>query len=269
MFFHQVQSKKVTLKPYRSKRSLLVRISNYQGFIAINGNEVSLFNNSLLVIPEGAMVECDLLRQSDESSFEVVTLNKTDIKKMKVKLEKLNDLILNKNKNESFILYKSKELCEIFYSNRQLNNCQKLKSIKNIALKQSIFHLVLLLYKKGVDVSILFNSDYHISLSSRLAKLFMSEPTKKWTLDLAASCMFTSPSTLRRNLSKEGGAFSHILNDVRLGISINYLTFTSYNVLKISELSGFNSSAYFCTIFKKKYGVTPQEFRKNSKENNI
>ncbi len=33
---------------------------------------------------------------------------------MKVKLEKLNDLILNKNKNESFILYKSKELCEIF-----------------------------------------------------------------------------------------------------------------------------------------------------------
>ncbi|MHA2779997.1 helix-turn-helix transcriptional regulator [Vibrio campbellii] len=81
--------------------------------------------------------------------------------------------------------------------------------------------------------------------------------------------MFTSPSTLRRNLSKEGGAFSHILNDVRLGISINYLTFTSYNVLKISELSGFNSSAYFCTIFKKKYGVTPQEFRKNSKENNV
>ncbi len=269
MFFHQVKSKKVTLKPYRSKRSLLVRISGYNGFIAINGNEVSLFNNSLLVIPEGAIVECDLARQSEDSSFEVVTLNKTDIKKMKVKLEKLNDLILNKNKNESFILYKSKNLCDMFYSNRKLNNCQKLRSIKNIALKQSIFHLVLYLYKKGVDISILFNTDYHISLSSRLAKLFMSEPTKKWTLDLAANCMFTSASTLRRKLSKEGASFSRVLNDVRLGISLNYLTFTSYNVLKVSELSGFNSSAYFCTIFKKKYGVTPQEFRKNSKENNV
>jgi AraC-like DNA-binding protein len=141
--------------------------------------------------------------------------------------------------------------CEIFGLARAFDCCKPIKEIKRVVLKQSVFHLIILMYTQGYDISILFKNDYHISTSDRLAKLFIETPNRAWTVELAAKMMFTSASTLRRNLSKENSSFSKVLIDVRIGIAMKYLTFTNLSILKISSLSGFNSSTHFCTVLKK------------------
>ncbi|EOA8958787.1 helix-turn-helix transcriptional regulator [Vibrio harveyi] len=268
MFFHKVKSQKVTLKPYRTKRSLIIRASNYSGVGCVNGEEIRDFDNGIIVIPKGALIECNLTKEGENGRLEIITLNRFDEDYIKHKLARLSDIVLNSETKKSFIISKSEEYSDIFTINRELNRCARTKAIRNVALRQSVFHIMVKLKKEGKDVGILFKSEDQILLSERLAKLFIEEPCKKWTLTLASQILFTSSSSLRRNLSKEDASFSQILNDVRLGISLNYLTFTNHNILKVSELSGFNSSAYFCTTFKKRYGITPQVFRINSRKNN-
>ncbi|MGR5231140.1 helix-turn-helix transcriptional regulator [Vibrio rotiferianus] len=176
--------------------------------------------------------------------------------------------MLHSETEKSFIISSGEDYENIFSINRSINFCRQANSVRNIALRQSIFHIIIKLKKEGNDIGVLFKSEDKISLSERVTKLIIENPRERWTLELASTLLFTTPSSLRRNLSKENALFSSILNDVRLGISINYLTFTEYSILKVSELSGFNSSAYFCTIFKTRYGISPQAFRINSKNCN-
>ncbi len=82
-------------------------------------------------------------------------------------------------------------------------------------------------------------------------RMISQDPTHKWQIEKVASKLFISSSTLRRHLNKEDVSFSQLLLDVRMGIALNMLTFTSYNVSEISHRCGFGSSAYFCDAFKR------------------
>lgn len=53
-----------------------------------------------------------------------------------------------------------------------------------------------------------------------------------------------------------------------MGIALNYLTFSNYSVFQISHRCGFGSNAYFCDAFKRKYGMTPSQFRTQSRQAN-
>ncbi|MGR6438530.1 AraC family transcriptional regulator [Proteus mirabilis] len=53
------------------------------------------------------------------------------------------------------------------------------------------------------------------------------------------------------------------------GIALNYLTFSNYSVFQISHRCGFGSNAYFCDAFKRKYGMTPSQFRTQSRQAKI
>lgn len=54
------------------------------------------------------------------------------------------------------------------------------------------------------------------------------------------------------------------LTQYRLDKSIFYLTSTSNNITKISAAVGFNSSSYYAEAFRKRYGMSPTEYRKVS-----
>lgn len=53
-----------------------------------------------------------------------------------------------------------------------------------------------------------------------------------------------------------------------MGMALNYLTFSNYSVFQISHRCGFGSNAYFCDVFKKKYAMTPSQFRLQSRQSN-
>lgn len=59
--------------------------------------------------------------------------------------------------------------------------------------------------------------------------------------------------------------FHKYLLNVRLKKAQNYLINTSLCVYEIAVMCGFESAYYFTNVFKKRYGVTPTEFRKHRK----
>jgi YesN/AraC family two-component response regulator len=52
------------------------------------------------------------------------------------------------------------------------------------------------------------------------------------------------------------------LNTVRIKTACTYLETSDKDILEISELCGYNSSAYFSNVFKKVRGISPSQYRK-------
>lgn len=56
------------------------------------------------------------------------------------------------------------------------------------------------------------------------------------------------------------------LNNIKIKNACDYLTNTDKSVLEISQLCGFNSSAYFSNVFKKFTNLSPNVYRKSKKK---
>ena len=65
----------------------------------------------------------------------------------------------------------------------------------------------------------------------------------------------------RINLGK--GTVDYI-NDLRLTAACEYLISSNLAIGEISDKIGFTNQYYFDRLFKRKYGVTPKDFRKTS-----
>lgn len=88
------------------------------------------------------------------------------------------------------------------------------------------------------------------------------------TLTDLAHKMYTSSSSLSRFFKKQTGIyFSDYLNQLRLRYAAQGLLYTEDNVTKIAVDSGFSNLSVFNRLFRKKYGMSPTEYRKQvSKE---
>lgn len=153
-----------------------------------------------------------------------------------------------------------------------LKQCLPLKkqseSQEALLMKQSLYFILMAIYQEGVDILTIFRFNYDEPKNQAITHLITQEPQKKWSLDDVAKALFTTPSTLRRHLNREGVSFRQLLLDVRMGMALNYLTFSNYSVYQISHRCGFGSNAYFCDVFKRKYNMTPSQFRLQSRQSN-
>jgi AraC-like DNA-binding protein len=60
-----------------------------------------------------------------------------------------------------------------------------------------------------------------------------------------------------------GTSFIDYLKDYRLAMAARLLQASDASILEIAEDVGFESLSYFNRAFKKRYGMTPTQFRKN------
>lgn len=85
---------------------------------------------------------------------------------------------------------------------------------------------------------------------------------KKFTLSDMAADLYVSPNYLSDLFKKNTGLkFSDYLTEVRLEKAKEYLMNIHYKVGDISALVGFTDARYFSSTFRKKYQMTPLEFR--------
>lgn len=82
-------------------------------------------------------------------------------------------------------------------------------------------------------------------------------------MDDTASALHLSKRTLARRLHDEHTTYLNILNEVRLEESVRYLE-QGLRVSEIANQLGYESTASFINLFKKKTGKTPSEYRKES-----
>jgi AraC-like DNA-binding protein len=59
------------------------------------------------------------------------------------------------------------------------------------------------------------------------------------------------------------------LMDLKLKEAARLLCRDSKKVVEISQLLNFNEPAYFCAVFRKKYGMTPRQYREQARNNKV
>jgi two-component system response regulator YesN len=76
-----------------------------------------------------------------------------------------------------------------------------------------------------------------------------------------------SPNYFCSLFRKEAGVtFSSYVNRTRLEASAYLLEHTDQRISEIADNAGFRDSVYFTQVFKKAYGCSPREYRKNSQK---
>lgn len=87
--------------------------------------------------------------------------------------------------------------------------------------------------------------------------------TEEVTLSSLAEATHSSPYHLQRSFKKVTGISPLVyLQQKRLEKAVQELTSTSGSVTEIGRAAGFSNTSYFITLFKKKIGQTPAQFRK-------
>ena len=85
-------------------------------------------------------------------------------------------------------------------------------------------------------------------------------------LNEALSHFYYTQSYLCRFFKKHTGMnMTDYINNIKLKRAKSLLSYTDFSVTKICTLLGFSSESYFFKLYKKKYGLTPLQQRKTSK----
>ncbi len=86
------------------------------------------------------------------------------------------------------------------------------------------------------------------------------------SLEQVAAQVYLNPDYFSRAFKTETGqTFVNYLTDVRLQHSVQLLENTALRVQTIAQQVGYYNASYFSTTFKKKYGMSPYEYRRKGK----
>lgn len=123
-----------------------------------------------------------------------------------------------------------------------------------------------LYYRESQDVGQMAY-DCHIpegmqELKEAIELIWSTYADKDLTANSIVSTLHTNKETLNKQFKSvlDKSVYQYIL-EYRLSIASKKLRFTSLTVDEIAYTSGFGSAANFSTIFKKKQGMSPSDFR--------
>ena len=96
-------------------------------------------------------------------------------------------------------------------------------------------------------------------------KLYMEEHIdEKLTIENVCSKFNVSPTVFKTSFKNIYGEPVHTwLQNERIKKSASYLTTTSMTVLEIAQAVGYEGTSQFNLVFKRFYGMTPSQYRKN------
>lgn len=129
-------------------------------------------------------------------------------------------------------------------------------------MKKELYQLTQLAAKKiNESNENTVNNTYPIIEKS---KAFIHENySNKITLSSLAEHVALNPSYLSALFKKETGCnFIDYLTEIRLKNAEKLLENLDLKIYQVGNQVGYNNSKYFCEVFKKNYGITPNQYRK-------
>lgn len=106
------------------------------------------------------------------------------------------------------------------------------------------------------------SSHKHSSVTNTIIDVLEQQYDEQITIEGLADKVFLTPNYIC-NIFKEhvGESIIDYLTKIRMNHAKNYLRETDMRIYEIADKTGFNSTSYFSSVFKKMFGVSPKEYR--------
>jgi YesN/AraC family two-component response regulator len=203
----------------------------YQEFYVITGKDQYLFFKKILdYIEENNLLQIKYLKTFCKECFDVIYLRYV-------------------NDNTEF----SKE--SLIQAKAHIDEAVYFSEMKQIALKYAVENI----WDEDIN-------EKDLSQSIFKAVIFIQQHyNEPISLDQIALEANLNPEYLSRVFKEETGyTYSSFLSNIRMKKAEYLLINTMEKVQSIAEKVGYSNVSYFSTIFKKKYGLNPYEFRRNN-----
>lgn len=130
-----------------------------------------------------------------------------------------------------------------------------------LAVRGNLLRVFSLLFRQAT-VNETYDSKHMQKLKTVLT-IIEENYTKKLNVEeVASQCGYSASHFMRWFKEMTGSGFAAYLIEYRLGKAAQELKETSDTVLEIAERNGFDNLSNFNRLFKKKFEVTPSQFRK-------
>ncbi|KHT65430.1 AraC family transcriptional regulator [Photobacterium gaetbulicola] len=103
------------------------------------------------------------------------------------------------------------------------------------------------------------------TLADKVSLLFVECSGRYPNIEQVADHFSMSSRTLRRRLTNLGTSYQSLLDQVRSNLAKDYLKTTHMSLDEIAERIGFSDSANFRHAFQKWTGISPSQYRKNTR----
>ena len=100
------------------------------------------------------------------------------------------------------------------------------------------------------------------SMRDRVRRLLLSQPAGSLNEDDVARAMYVSRRTLTRRLEKEGSGFRAIREQLMAELAAQHLQESDYSVEAVAATLGYHDASNFRRAFRRWYGITPAEYRR-------
>lgn len=129
-----------------------------------------------------------------------------------------------------------------------------------------LLQVLLVFISRKQHLNVISDTSFQLSKECALAKRYIdANYSKNITLDSLAEITHINKFYLAHSFTEcMGQSPINYLTEVRLAASKQQLTTSNMSIAQIATNNGFSSQSYFSQIFKKKVGITPQQYRKRN-----
>ncbi|MGN1051998.1 MAG: AraC family transcriptional regulator [Candidatus Scatosoma sp.] len=263
-YIHSQYEQDWSAAPHQHPFTEIFFIQNGKGAFVVNDKEYPVKRNSLFIV-NPYIEHCEISSKKDPLDFIVLGVN--------------NIQLLQPNKYESH--YEMETVSDNFHCFDNINSQEINHLLKQLEQELSnpnelsgfavntFLSLILVIINKMKNLSCVDIQSAHLSQHVSTIKNYIDDFfCESITLDTLAQKVFVNKHYLVHSFTKEMGMSPiQYLIHVRLNFAKIFLEKSNYPIKQISQISGFNSYSYFTSVFCKKVGMTPKDYRKQFHSN--
>ena len=140
--------------------------------------------------------------------------------------------------------------------------CSRQEPYYELFIKSILYRFFFLLFSAQPRQEVSYAGEQNIQRMKKVLTFVEENYMHSVSLSDAAGFLNFSPSHFMRFFKQNMDmTFTEYLNDYRLSISAKYLSETEESILWVAEQCGFSNLSYFNRLFKRKFNMTPREYR--------
>ncbi len=243
----------------------------------VDGKATFSFNNSAYNMDVGNGKYIVLYNPKKKLPLNAVIYPKSNVLSILISIKKFHKLFSEDSNNIQFLkdeninqkyYYENKISNKIFLVLNELKRFDFNSSTKNLFIKAKVYELFSHLYNRNIDQNIeqcpFLTNEENFKKIQQAKNIVITNMTNPPTLNNLSVEINLSLKKLKEGFKKIYGkpVYQYLLEH-KMELAKKLLSENNYNVNEVSIKLGYSTASHFITAFKKKYGLTPKNFKQN------